>query len=146
MCPLLAQLVIGFFSFFFLLRLLTVLMKQTRQSVHAIKQSIFLDIYAFNTPPFPSKIILMGHLCPGLLVQQQLIRNVNEVYEVAYYHQLARHVLHLSECKQLGVDCIGGFLSLSTRNKLKLLCRSFYVSRPQISRTEEEAKVIKNKG
>jgi hypothetical protein len=31
----------------FLLRLLTVLMKQTRQSVRAIKQSIFLDVYEF---------------------------------------------------------------------------------------------------
>jgi hypothetical protein len=36
-----------FFSFLFLLlRPLTVLMKQTRQAVRAIKQSIFLDVYA----------------------------------------------------------------------------------------------------
>jgi hypothetical protein len=34
----------------FLMRLLTVLMKQTRQAVCAIKQSIYLDIYAL--PPF----------------------------------------------------------------------------------------------
>ncbi len=40
MCPL-VQLIIGFFSFFFLLRPFTVLIKKTR----AIKQSIFLDVY-----------------------------------------------------------------------------------------------------
>ncbi len=35
-----------FFSFlFWLLRPLTTLMKQTRQAVHAVKQSIFLDVY-----------------------------------------------------------------------------------------------------
>jgi hypothetical protein len=35
-----------FFSFpFLLLRPLTVVMKQTRQAVRAVKQSIFLDIY-----------------------------------------------------------------------------------------------------
>jgi hypothetical protein len=35
-----------FFSLsFLLLQLLTVLMKQTRQAVRAIKQSIFLDVY-----------------------------------------------------------------------------------------------------
>ena len=45
MCLLIAQLIIGFFSFF-LLRPFTVLMKQTRQAVRAIKQSIFLDVYA----------------------------------------------------------------------------------------------------
>jgi hypothetical protein len=39
MCPLLAQLIIGFFSFFWL-QPFTVLMKQTR----AVKQSIFLDV------------------------------------------------------------------------------------------------------
>ncbi len=39
-CPLLALLVIGFFSFFFLLQPFTELMKQTRQVVPAIKQSI----------------------------------------------------------------------------------------------------------
>jgi len=32
---------------FFLLRLLTVLMKQTRQEVHAVKQSIYLDVYGW---------------------------------------------------------------------------------------------------
>jgi hypothetical protein len=38
-----------FFSFLFLLlRPLTVLMKQTRQAVHAIKQSILLDVYGFT--------------------------------------------------------------------------------------------------
>jgi len=42
MCLLLAPLIIGFFSFFFLLRPLTVLMKQTRQAVCTIKQPIFL--------------------------------------------------------------------------------------------------------
>jgi hypothetical protein len=31
--------------FIFLLRLFTVLMKQTRQAVHAVKQSIILDVY-----------------------------------------------------------------------------------------------------
>jgi hypothetical protein len=36
-----------FFSFhFLLLQPLTVLMKQTRQAVRAVKQSIFLDVYA----------------------------------------------------------------------------------------------------
>ncbi len=40
MCPLLAQLIVGFFSFF-LLQPFTVLMKKT----HAVKQSIFLDVY-----------------------------------------------------------------------------------------------------
>jgi hypothetical protein len=34
--------------FFFLLRPFTVLMKQTRQAVHAVKQSIFLDVYGMN--------------------------------------------------------------------------------------------------
>jgi len=39
-----------FFSFLFmLLRPLTVLMKQTRQAVRAIKQSIFLDVYECST-------------------------------------------------------------------------------------------------
>jgi hypothetical protein len=43
LCPLLAPLVIGFFSlFFFLLRMFAVIMKQTRQAVCAVKQSIFL--------------------------------------------------------------------------------------------------------
>ncbi len=46
MCLLLAQLIIGFF---FLLRPFTVLMKKTRQAVHAVKQSIFLDVYDSNT-------------------------------------------------------------------------------------------------
>jgi hypothetical protein len=45
MCPLLAQFIIGFF----LLRPFTVLMKQTRQAVRAVKQSIFLDIYGSET-------------------------------------------------------------------------------------------------
>jgi hypothetical protein len=44
MCLLLAQLIIGFF----LLPLFMVLMKQTRQAVRAIKQSIFLDVYENN--------------------------------------------------------------------------------------------------
>jgi hypothetical protein len=43
MCPLLAQLIIGFF---FLLQLFTVLMKKT----HAVKQSIFLDVFGLDTP------------------------------------------------------------------------------------------------
>jgi len=42
MCPLLAPVLIGFFSFLFLLRPLTVLTKQTRQTVRAVKQSILL--------------------------------------------------------------------------------------------------------
>jgi hypothetical protein len=36
--------------FFFIMRLLTVLMKQTRQAGHAIKQSIYLDVYGNNSP------------------------------------------------------------------------------------------------
>ncbi len=49
MCPLLGQLIIGFFSFLFLLRPFTVLMKQTRQMVRAVKQSIiFLDVYEWK--------------------------------------------------------------------------------------------------
>jgi hypothetical protein len=39
---------IAFFSSFFLLRPLTVLMKKTRQPVRAIKQSIYLDVYGYN--------------------------------------------------------------------------------------------------
>jgi hypothetical protein len=35
--------------FLFLLRPFTVLMKQTRQAVRAIKQSIFLDVYDCNS-------------------------------------------------------------------------------------------------
>ncbi len=43
MCLLLAPVLVGFFSFsFFLLQPLTVLMKQTRQAVCAIKQTILL--------------------------------------------------------------------------------------------------------
>jgi hypothetical protein len=42
MCLQLALVLIGFFSFLFLLQLLTVRMKQTRQMVRAIKQSILL--------------------------------------------------------------------------------------------------------
>ncbi len=39
-----------FFSFLFLLLWpLTVIMKQTRQAVHAIKQSIILDVYVLYT-------------------------------------------------------------------------------------------------
>ncbi len=34
--------------FLFLLRPFTVLMKQTRQAVHAVKQSLFLDVYALE--------------------------------------------------------------------------------------------------
>ncbi len=38
-----------FFSFrFLLLQPLTVLMKQTRQAVYAVKQSIFLDVYVWD--------------------------------------------------------------------------------------------------
>ncbi len=48
MCPLLAQLIIGFFSFFLLL-LFTVLMKQTRQVVRAVKQSMFIDVYGLSS-------------------------------------------------------------------------------------------------
>ncbi len=33
-------------TYFFLLQPLTVLMKQIRQLVHAVKQSIYLDVYA----------------------------------------------------------------------------------------------------
>ncbi len=50
MCPPLAQLIIGFFSFF-LLRPFTVLMKKTR----AVKQSIFLDIYGYHCATWFSK-------------------------------------------------------------------------------------------
>ena len=41
MCLLLVQLILASF----LLQLFTVLMKQTRQAVCAVKQSIFLDVY-----------------------------------------------------------------------------------------------------
>jgi hypothetical protein len=40
----------GFF-FLFLMRLLTVLMKQTVQVVHAIKQSLYLDVYGQTPMP-----------------------------------------------------------------------------------------------
>ncbi len=45
MCPLLALGFQGFF-FLFLMRPLTVLMKQTRQVRRAFKKSIYLDVYA----------------------------------------------------------------------------------------------------
>ncbi len=45
MCPLQEAGFQGFFFLFFLMRLLTVLMKQTRQAVCAIKQSIYLVVY-----------------------------------------------------------------------------------------------------
>jgi len=51
MCPLLAQPIIAFFSSF-LLRPFTVLMKQTRQAVRAVKQSRFLDVYDWPVLPF----------------------------------------------------------------------------------------------
>jgi hypothetical protein len=61
MCPLLAQLIIGFFFLFFLLQLFAVLMKQTRQAVRAIKQSIFLDVYDYYpTPPFTFVKVFKG--------------------------------------------------------------------------------------
>jgi hypothetical protein len=58
MYPLLAQLIIGFFSFFFLLHPLTVLMKQTRQAVSAIKQSIFLRCLWVHSTKNVSKYII----------------------------------------------------------------------------------------
>ncbi len=54
MCPLLAQPIIAFFSFF-LLWPFTVLMKQTRQAVHAIKQSIILSCLWLHC--------IIAHLC-----------------------------------------------------------------------------------
>jgi hypothetical protein len=48
MCPLLAQLIVGFFSFL-LQQPFTVLMKKT----HAVKQSIFLDVYENNCLKLP---------------------------------------------------------------------------------------------
>jgi hypothetical protein len=45
MCPVLAPGFQGFFFFFLLMQPLTVLTNQTRQAVHAIKQSIYLDVY-----------------------------------------------------------------------------------------------------
>ncbi len=42
--PATSAVLIAFFSSF-LLRQLTVLMEQTRQPVHAIRQSIYLDVY-----------------------------------------------------------------------------------------------------
>jgi hypothetical protein len=46
--------VIFFFSFLFLLLgPLTVLMKQTRQAAHAVKQSMFLDVYGFTPVLMP---------------------------------------------------------------------------------------------
>ena len=41
--------------FLFLLRPFTVLMKQTRQAVRAVKQSIFLDVYGFGLVCFANK-------------------------------------------------------------------------------------------
>ncbi len=67
MCLLLAQLIIGFFFLFFAAAF-TVLMKQTRQAVCTIKQSIFLDVYGcsittmffffscFTQPSFPGMV------------------------------------------------------------------------------------------
>jgi len=49
MCPLLAHLIIGLLFFHFLLRLFTVLMKQTRQVLCPVKQPIFLDVYDCST-------------------------------------------------------------------------------------------------
>jgi hypothetical protein len=39
----------GFFFLFLLMQPLTVLMKQTRQAVRAIKKSIFLDVYGLTS-------------------------------------------------------------------------------------------------
>ncbi len=43
--PATSAVLIAFFSSFFLLPPLTVLMKQTRQPVHVVKESIYLDAY-----------------------------------------------------------------------------------------------------
>ncbi len=50
---------IAFFSSL-LLRPLTVLMKQTRQAVHAVKQSIYLDVYSKSTydEPIPQNVYM----------------------------------------------------------------------------------------
>ncbi len=46
--PATSAVLIAFFSSF-LLRPLTVLIKQTRQLVHAVKQSMYLDVYGWIT-------------------------------------------------------------------------------------------------
>jgi hypothetical protein len=56
MCPLLALSFQGYasnFLFFFVAAAFTVLMKQPRQAVHAVKQSIFLDVYESNPISIP---------------------------------------------------------------------------------------------
>ena len=71
-----------FFSFLCLkLRPLTVLMKQTRQAVHAIKQSILLDVYGFT------------HSSPKLTTWSQksrtlpvLIRHLWQLKMIVFFH------------------------------------------------------------
>jgi hypothetical protein len=46
--PATSAVLIAFFSSFFLLQTLTVLMKQTRQPVHSFKQYIYLDVYEWT--------------------------------------------------------------------------------------------------
>jgi hypothetical protein len=49
MCLLLAPGLPRLFFFLFLMQLLTVLLKQTRQAVRVVKQSIYLDVYGSIT-------------------------------------------------------------------------------------------------
>ncbi len=48
MCPLLAQLIIGFFSFFFAAAVYSA-NEANKEAVRAVKQAIFLDVYENNT-------------------------------------------------------------------------------------------------
>jgi hypothetical protein len=58
-----------FFSFLFLLQWpFTVLIKQTRQAVHAIKQSIFLDVYELDRGRF------VKNLCHTLGAQKSVTK------------------------------------------------------------------------
>jgi hypothetical protein len=92
MCLLLAQLVIGFFSFFFLLRPLKVLMKQTRQAVCTIKQSIILRclwVRAINQSIFLRCLWLyhlnIRNLCGNFLSQPASTKEVSISDKPTYY-------------------------------------------------------------
>ncbi len=62
-----------FFSFLFLLlQPLTVLTKQTRQMVRAVKQSIFLDVYVANTLAYFGTQIITP--VKSFIAQEKLVR------------------------------------------------------------------------